>query len=214
MSRAEVAQQGPSADQDLTAFPAVEPEPEWRWRAHSTELAAWWFSTSGRGRFDLPDSGADGTCYVADDVRTAVRESLGDRVVPDQVITPAAAAAFRVSAVRPPPGLTCAAVTSQSADQHGVTRELTTMTDYDVTQAWAAALHAAGFDGIRYSSRYTSAAGPNSWALFAPKGGNDDFAVDAARELDGPAACAQAGVRVLEPPPLKRAVTLLTGPPR
>ncbi|NRD07943.1 RES family NAD+ phosphorylase [Rathayibacter agropyri] len=212
MSRSDIAQQRPGTDQDLSGFPSVSLDAEVTWRAHASDLSAWWFSTSGRGRFDLPTKGSDGTCYVADDVRTAVRESLGDRIVPDQVLTPEAAVHFRVSAVLPPTGGAYAAVTSVAADGYGVTRELTTMTDYSITQEWAAVLHDAGFDGIRYSSRYASAAGPNAWALFGRQGTNDELRVDRSREIDGITACAQAGIRVLDPPPLRRSVTVLPPP--
>ncbi|MWV31679.1 RES domain-containing protein [Rathayibacter iranicus NCPPB 2253 = VKM Ac-1602] len=212
MSRSDVAQQRPGTDQNLSGFPSVSLDAKVTWRAHASDLSPWWFSTSGRGRFDLPTDGSDGTCYIADDVRTAVRESLGDRIVPDQVLTPAAAAHFRVSAVLPPAGGAYAAVTSVTADEHGVTRELTTMTDYTITQEWSAVLHAAGFDGIRYSSRYTSASGPNAWALFGRQGRNDELQVDQSKEIDGITACAQAGVRVLDSPPLRRSVTVLPPP--
>ena len=65
-------------------------------------MGPWFFGSTGAGRFDLPDTGDDGTCYFADEVETAVRESMGPRMSADQTVTPDLAAAFTVSATAPP----------------------------------------------------------------------------------------------------------------
>ncbi|ABG99767.1 hypothetical protein RHA1_ro08723 (plasmid) [Rhodococcus jostii RHA1] len=46
-------------------------------RGHRVSNGPWWFSSSGGGRFDL--SAPRGTCYVAFDEATAIRETVGRR---------------------------------------------------------------------------------------------------------------------------------------
>jgi len=208
-SRSDLAQEPSRPGQDLSAFPAVDGPAARQWRAHSTEYDPWFFGTIGAGRFDLPDTGNVGTCYFADEVETAVRERLGPRLSVDQTITPDLAAAFVVSAIVPPEPRRCAATTDKAAVRHGVLRELTTTVRYDVTQAWADALHRAGFDGIRYASRFTTEADANSWALFGPKGPDASLTVVDGEQLTGAEACAAAGVTVLAAPPPKRAFRVL-----
>ncbi|PQP17313.1 hypothetical protein C5613_34670 [Rhodococcus opacus] len=50
--------------------------------------------------------------------------------------------------------LRVADATSNAAIQFGMTSEISTTTDYALTQQWAQALRAAGFDGIRYWARH------------------------------------------------------------
>lgn len=95
--RNDLAQQAPQPSQDLTNFPAVDGPAARQWRAHSVNFGPWLIGTAGAGRFDLPDAGDDGTCYFADEVETAVRESLGPRLSADQTVTPDLAPAFTVS---------------------------------------------------------------------------------------------------------------------
>lgn len=61
---------------------------------------------------------------------------------------------FEVSAIRPDPGDYAHLSHEHSADFE-VTGELTNSDDYPLPQAWAAALHEAGFDGIRYTPRFS-----------------------------------------------------------
>ncbi|RII95428.1 RES domain-containing protein [Clavibacter michiganensis] len=223
MSRSDVAQKPPAIGQDLRRFPAALLTAKPRFRAHATSNGVWWFATSGDGRFDLTTpSGGDGTCYLADSIRAAVRERFGELVVDRQAVSRARADEFMVSAVMPPAGR-YANVTATKADSHGITRELCTMTEYGATQAWSAAFHAAGFAGVRYSSRYTSAAGPNAWAMFGPAGESApaDRVVDGTpvpniiRTTDGLNAARLAGIEVLPPiPASSTAVTWVASPPR
>jgi len=208
-SRNDLAQQPPQPGQDLSSFPAVDGPAARQWRAHSVSFGPWFFGTTGAGRFDLPDTGDDGTCYFADEVETAVRESLGPRLSADQTVTPDLAAAFTVSAIVPPSPRPHADVNDKAAVRYGVTRELTTTVRYDVTNAWADAFHQAGFDGVRYASRFTTEAAANSWSLFGPKGPAASLAVVGAEQLTGADACAAAGITVLAPPPAKRALQII-----
>jgi len=208
-SRNDLAQQPPQPGHDLTSFPAVDGPAARQWRAHSVSFGPWFFGTTGASRFDLPDAGDKGTCYFADEVETAVRESLGPRLSAAQTVTPDLAAAFTVSAIVPPSPRRYADVNDKAAVRHGVTRELTTTVRYDVTNAWADALHQAGFDGVRYASRFTTEAAANSWALFGPKGPDASLPVVNAEQLTGSEACAAAGITVLAPPPAKRALRII-----
>jgi len=115
-SRSDLAQEPPRTGQDLSAFPAVDGPVARQWRAHSVEYGPWFFGATGAGRFDLPDTGDEGTCYFADDVETAVRERLGPRLSVDQTVTPDLAAAFVVSAIVPPEPRRCAATTEAGAN--------------------------------------------------------------------------------------------------
>ena len=208
-SRNDLAQQPPQPGQDLTSFPAVDGPGSRQWRAHSVNFGPWFFGTTGAGRLDLPDTGDDGTCYFADVVETAVRESLGPRLSADQTVTPDLAAALTVSAIAAPSPRRYADVNDKAAVRHGVTRELTTTVCYDVTNAWADVLHQGGFEGVRYASRFTTEAAANSWALFGPKGPDASLPVVDAEQLTGSDACAAAGISVLAPPPAKRALRII-----
>ena len=60
--------------------------------------------------------------------------------------------------------------TSNAAIRFGVTSEISTTSDYDLTQRWAYALHSAGFDGIRYWARHEVAHVHACIAVFAQGG--------------------------------------------
>ena len=79
----------------------------------------------------------------------------------------------------------------------GVGAELQTMGDYRVPQAWARAFDASGFAGVRYSTRFTSAAAANAWAVFGDAGIPRKPRPERVHR-DGIAACRESGIRVLE----------------
>lgn len=62
----------------------------------------------------------------------------------------------------------------------GVTGEIHTTADYELTQAWADALHRAEFDGIRYLVRHDPAQNLVGIALFGLAGVHDDALVEVA----------------------------------
>ncbi|MCF8611697.1 RES family NAD+ phosphorylase [Gordonia sp. HY285] len=75
MTREQVALQSPG-DRDLTGFPVTSVTAQARlYRAHRRDLGPWYFGNSGGGRYDLADD--RGTCYLAFDPATAIRETLG-----------------------------------------------------------------------------------------------------------------------------------------
>jgi hypothetical protein len=93
-----------------------------------------------------------------------------------------------------------------------MTSEISTTTDYALTQQWARALRAAGFDGIRYWARHEMTHVHACFALFAPSGDQtstvaipSDFTVLGTDALpDRPdlwdSLCETAGIEVLDIP--------------
>ncbi|WP_241387695.1 RES family NAD+ phosphorylase [Rhodococcus sp. CH91] len=139
-------------------------------RGHRATNGPWWFSSSGDGRFDLRSP--RGTCYLAFDDRTAIRETVGESLTSLGVITREFAADRVISTLRVPSSHTLADTCAESAADFGLTRELATMTPYDIPHAWAAALD-TDFDGIRYQTRFTTTPNANAAALFGPAGEAD-----------------------------------------
>lgn len=107
---------------------------------------------------------------------------------------------MKVSIVELADPLNCANTSDRLATRWGMTRELTTMTGYSITRAWAEAFSLAGFDGIHYASRYTTAAEPNAWALFGDAGADTARRFFPAEEIDGVHACREAGLTVASVP--------------
>lgn len=162
MTRQEIAVGEPP--EDLADFPSISLSGLW-FRAHSASRGVWWYSSDGSGRFDL--AAPHGTCYLASSVGVAVRERLGRRLAAGPV--PAAVAdQMLVSRVRLRARV--ADFTDRAAERFGVTREIGTLTPYDLPQRWAAALHNAGHRGLRYWPRFAIAPEDLSVALFANAG--------------------------------------------
>lgn len=162
MTRQEVAVGEPP--EELTDFPSVALSGLW-FRAHSASRGVWWYSSDGSGRFDL--AAPNGTCYLGSSVGVAVRERLGRRLSAGPV--PAAVAdQMLVSRVRLRARV--ADFTEREAEGFGITREIGTITPYDLPQRWAAALHRAGHRGLRYWPRFAIALDDLSVALFASAG--------------------------------------------
>lgn len=166
-------------------------------RAHAADRAPWWFDNGDGGRFNL--HGDKGACYVATSAATAVRERLRDELIGGGVVSRRLAEAFDVSIVRAPRQYRCASVSSPSAVEHGMVRELVTMEDYTVTQAWSQSLFDAGFDGIFYASAYTTG-GPTAYALFGEAGAPKETGYIWSLHRHGPDACSAIGVEVEGPP--------------
>jgi hypothetical protein len=57
-----------------------------------------------------------------------------------------------------------------AASRHLVSSELTTMSDYGVTQAWAQILRESGFGAVRYLLRFTPGGQHHGLALFGRAG--------------------------------------------
>lgn len=148
-------------------------------RAHLAANSPWWFSSSG-GRFDLAEP--RGTCYLATTALAAVRERLGPvlaarRTVPASTLDGVVVSALRCCAADAPSSVRLADLRAAAAADFGVTRELESMTPYDVPLAWAAAFDAAGVDGVRYGPRFSP--GPASaLAIFGHAGVDERRPVD------------------------------------
>ena len=171
-------------------------------RGHKSANGPWWFASSGGGRFDLEPP--HGTCYVAFDERTAVRETVGEVLTSAGVISSEFAAERSLSTLRVPGRRRLADTCAESAADFGLTRELCTLVPYDLPRRWASAL-AVRFDGLRYQTRFTTGTGANAAALFGDAGSRDDWPVDDAPEPFG-AAARRCGFTVGAPPRTVRIV--------
>lgn len=201
--RNQVALTEPPAD--LENFPtATVAEPHFR--AHSVGRSPWWFSHDGQGRFDLPPPG--GTCYLASHVAAAVLERLGETLVRAGRV--AGTEADRMEVSRLPVKAVVADATTNEAVHFGLTRELASVTPYDLPQRWAAALHSARQSGVRYWPRFSLAAEHRSLALFGTAGEDHRRPLDP-EPLPGRAAARVAGVAVFDPP---RRVQIVPPPAR
>jgi hypothetical protein len=134
------------------------------YRTHGAKFGPWWFGTSLGGRFDLP--GPDGACYTAEsELITLLETWCGIQLIPSPEIAQRA-----ISAVAVNRDMHVADVTSNAAIQFGMTSEVSTTSDYNLTQQWAQALRAAGFDGIRYWARHEMTHVDACFAVFAQGG--------------------------------------------
>lgn len=168
----------PPEPHDLKRFPSSRLTPtKPLYRLHRRTRGPWYFSTSGAGRFDL--GGPEGTCYAALDPEVAFIEVFhGFRIVPDDELVD-----MVVSTLTVPATMRLADCTSPKAVGHLVTGEIATTTDYALTQRWADAFRAAGFDGIRYWARHDTGRG-RAVALFGPSGQRDDWPNPSTAPLD------------------------------
>lgn len=185
---------------DLSGFPRWRLRPSIGLRrAHGVRRSPWWFSHDLSGRFDLCPP--DGTCYLATDVATALRERFGHELVQQGVMPFETAAATAVSTLQVPTARWVANVCHDDAADYGLTRELGTCPSYETPQAWAAAFRAGMFSGMRYQTRFTTGPRPNAIAIF-DSAGRHDWPQDPA-PLNGVNACAHAGISVLHRPSRK-----------
>lgn len=180
------------------------------YRSHPGGRGPWWFSCSAEGRFDL--AAPLGTCYLAEDELVTLLETWGGlQVVPSYLADTRAVSTVAVARNR---GL--ADLTDNQATGFGVTAEVFTTTDYDLTQLWASALHSAGFSGVRYWARHDLRHGHACVALFdtagdhtpSARGGGDYQVAGTASvvhrtDLTGRLE-AEAGITVLPVPPRRR----------
>lgn len=194
---------------DLSRFPRSRlREDAPLYRAHTVNKSPWWFSSDASGRFDLTQP--NGTCYLATDIATALRERFGHDLVSQGVVTFAAAARTQVSELRVPLPRWLANACARKAVEFGMTREIGTCPAYDMPQAWAAAFFGTGkHAGIRYQTRFTTSPAPNAVALF-DGAGQRNWSTDPCA-IGGAQACAQVGIKV-EHPPTRRQVRLIEPP--
>jgi hypothetical protein len=185
----------------LTGFPRWSLTPgRALYRAHSVAHGPWWFAsahgTQDDGRFDLAEP--DGTCYLAATEAAAVRERWGRNLVRRGYLMVADADRTVVSRLEVPSPHRLADTVNGRAANYGVTREIGTATPYAITQAWAAAFHAVGCQGIRYQARFSTGPRDLAFALFG-RGGECSWPADPT-PASGRAAAVRAGIRVIAPP--------------
>ena len=204
VTREDVALRAPGT-RTLTGFPG------WRLtgrrqvkRGHRVSNGPWWFSSSGGGRFDL--SAPRGTCYIAFDETSAIRETVGEALASLGVIAHDFAAERALSTLRVPGTHDLADTCAAAAAAFGLTRELCSMTPYDVPRVWAAAFDVE-FDGLRYQTRFTTGPAANAAAVFGPSG-EMSWPVDPRPESFA-AAARRCGIAVQ---PLPRSVRVLDPP--
>lgn len=154
-NRQTVLQRRPDPDRDYRRFPYRTVKTGSRWyRQHDKTLGPWWFSSSMQGRFDLPAPNA--TCYLASTRESATRERIGPDIAATGQVAISVLQDRVVSTLALPEDVRAANLDSDRAAGHyGVTAELAVMTPYEVTQAWALALHTASFGGVLGRLRFT-----------------------------------------------------------
>ncbi|MDD0856720.1 RES family NAD+ phosphorylase [Arthrobacter alpinus] len=131
---------------------------------------AWWFSSIAPGgivggRFDLDMP--RGTCYLATDIQTALRERVGTHISQANLVPEAVVNRMEVVNLRLPQQARLADTSHESAANWGAIRELgASYGDYSRTALWATAFLQDGFSGLLYESRLTSIAVASAIALF------------------------------------------------
>ena len=196
----------PAEPGDLAGFPAFPVVPATvLYRAHGAGLGPWWFGNDGGGRFDLP--APHGTCYTALDADSAVRERLGPVIGGRNSMPESALVDTVVSRLHVPAPVDAADLQERGAAAFGVTRELETMVPYAVPQAWARALHAAGWGGVAYGPRFTP--GPSTAVALFGDHGVRDWPDDPA-----PLSATQASPDLEQVPTPRRADLTVVRPPR
>jgi len=183
---------------ELRSFPARRLTPRRTlWRIHLKDNGPWWFCSDLECRFDL--QAPQGTCYVAEEPLGSFVEVFTDvTLVADEDIE-----RRRLSALHVPRTLRLADCTQAASRSFGCTGEIHTTIDYELTQRWARALAAAGFDGIRYLVRHDPAQRRVGLALFGETGEAADWPDPRTEEIDEDLlldAARRFGIRVLPRP--------------
>jgi hypothetical protein len=188
-----------SPDRDLSDFPVrAYPDDEVIYRAHGVDWGPWWFSSDMSGRFDLP-AHVGGTCYLAGHPRTALRESLGQKLSQARVVPMEEIQARRVSKLTPPCAIRAANTIHADAGNYGVTRKISGFGKYEVTQRWALRFHEYGFAGITYEGRFDPARDAECLALFDRRAGAASYPEDP-NPRPGLEVAKECGIRVAGAP--------------
>jgi hypothetical protein len=175
VTRSTPAQQGPPASFD--GIPARRPTGTYWYREHNHRPGpgggCWYYAPlpadpAEGGRFDLPSP--EGTCYLANRERVAAMERVGRftsqrKPVPAGLVRGRVVTTVETSTL---PAKTLNLVSARAQTEAGVTGELFAGPDYSLTQAWAAAIRAAGHDALTYAPRFSP--GDRAIAVFGPEG--------------------------------------------
>jgi hypothetical protein len=203
----------PEPPADLTGFPRQRIMPDRDlWRAvkapNPHTWGAWWFASSG-GRFDLPSP--LGTCYLAADIKAAIRERLG-RIFRMGTLLPAPLMHdMEVVLLQLPHAIDVADTGHEEAADWGAIRELGSLTgSYEKTRRWAEAFHEAGFEGLLYEPRFSSGADATALGVFGEAGAKS---WPEGRRYSGQEAFALAGLeKFVVAIPSSKSVTLIPAP--
>jgi hypothetical protein len=153
----------PAPTDDLPELPGTKLGAKHLWRIHAADVAPWFFDVGPDGRFNLAESG---TCYLAEEPIGAFVEKFGRLLRPGGVIPEPLVDAQRLSRLRPPKANVVDLTNPKVLGLVGLTAEIHSTTDYNLTQGWALALQEAGYDGIRYKARHDPRGQLASIALF------------------------------------------------
>jgi hypothetical protein len=153
----------PAPPDDLPELPGTKLGAKHLWRIHAADVAPWFFDISPDGRFNLAESG---TCYLAEEPIGAFVEKFGRLLRPGGVIPEPLVDAQRLSKLRPPKANVVDLTDPTVLGLIGLTAEIHSTSDYNLTQGWALALKEAGYDGIRYKARHDPRGQLVSVALF------------------------------------------------
>jgi hypothetical protein len=153
----------PAPPDDLLELPSTKLGTEPLWRIHAVDVAPWFFDVGPDRRFNLAESD---TCYLAEEPIGAFVEKFGRLLRPGGVIPEPLVDAQRLSRLRPPKANVVDLTDPTVLGLAGLTVEIHSTSDYNLTQGWALALQDAGYDGIRYKARHDPRGELVSIALF------------------------------------------------
>ncbi|WP_371558177.1 RES family NAD+ phosphorylase [Streptomyces longwoodensis] len=146
------------------------------YRAHGVSKGAWWYATyppdeGFGGRFDLPKGGGYGTCYVANNELTALRERHGPRLMKAQFLPREIFSDCLVTPVPPNQKFRTASLVSGGEAVFSVkATEMSSSAKYEVTRTWALAWHGHGRQGVWYRPGWDSREAAMSLAIFGMTG--------------------------------------------
>jgi hypothetical protein len=146
----------PGADFPRQAIPLTRQPPRAWFRVHRADAPAVQFGTLAHHRFSHPD-GPFGLLYLGVSIQTCLWEYFGDDVFRGQRAIPAAKWATRcVSRIAVPELRVCAVNLERTRAAMSVDKASLMAADLRIPQAWGRAVqeHPAGFDAIKYSSRF------------------------------------------------------------
>lgn len=153
----------PAPPDELPELPSAKLGTKSLWRIHAADVAPWFFDVGPDGRFNLAESG---TCYLAEEPIGAFVEKFGRLLRPGAVIPEPLVDMQRLSGLHAPKANLVDLTNPKVLGLAGLTAEIHSTTDYDLTQGWALALQEAGYDGIRYKARHDPRGHLVSIALF------------------------------------------------
>jgi RES domain len=153
----------PAPPDELPELPGTKLGAKPLWRIHAADVAHWFFDVGPDGRFNLAESG---TCYLAEAPIGAFVEKFGRILRPGGVIPEPLVDVQRLSRLRPPKAEVVDLTDPTVLGLVGLTAEIHSASDYNLTQGWALAFQEAGYAGIRYKARHDPRGQLISIALF------------------------------------------------